>query len=230
MKKKVVLLFIFGLFILGFDVNSAAIYEYYDGSGVLHLTNIPISVPAKRYNVFTPDKNIMLNRAKRYSSYIRQYAKIYKVPQELIVSIIMSESSFVPTAVSAAGAYGLMQVTKNTADFMKMHGSLFNPQMNIYVGVKYLRFLLTYFKNDMIKAIAAYNAGPKRIIQYKGVPPYPETQDFVRNVLENYYELLQARSAGTTAVLYSGIPATRSQLYIYYDVDGNLRITDVKKD
>lgn len=205
------------------------IYKYYD-DGVLHLTNISIEVPTENYTLMSSDKNIMLRRAKKYMQYIKDYCNLYNVPEELVVALIMAESSFIPTAISKDGACGLMQITKNTARFMGIKGDIFDPRENIRIGIKYMRFLLDYFNNDMIKAVAAYNAGPQKIKKYRDVPPYRETQNFVRNVLENYYELVRAKTAHKPTVLYSQRPESRTSLYIYYDKDGNLRITDVKRD
>jgi len=227
---RFLLIFVFTVMIYGSAFAADNIIMYYQKDGTLNLTNIPVAPEVTDYKITSNDKKIMLRRSREYIPYIREYAALYKVPEELVISVIMAESSFIPTAVSDAGACGLMQLTRNTAKHMGLNGDIFDPQGNIKAGVKYLHYLLTRFNDNMVKAVAAYNAGPGKIMQYRDVPPFIETQNFVKNVLNNYYELVKAKSSNKPATLYSQGPSHMSKLFIYYDSDGNLRLTDVKRD
>jgi hypothetical protein len=106
------------------------------------------------------------------------------LPPNLIKSVIRAESGFNPNAVSRKGAQGLMQLMPQTAARMGVQNAL-DPSENIEGGARYLRELLGFFHNDVVKALAAYNAGPQRVEQYHGVPPYPETVAYVRKVIRD---------------------------------------------
>ena len=104
---------------------------------------------------------------------------------DFIASVIHAESGNNPHAVSPKGAQGLMQLMPGTASWLGVKDS-FDPEQNVDGGVRYLRGLLLLYNNDMVKALAAYNAGPQRVQQYKGVPPYSETQAYVARVIKDY--------------------------------------------
>ena len=106
------------------------------------------------------------------------------IPANLIKSVISVESGFNPNAVSRKGAQGLMQLMPETALAMGVRNP-FDPSENVEGGARYLRDLLGLFHNDVPKALAAYNAGPERVEQYHGVPPYPETVAYVSRVIRN---------------------------------------------
>ena len=116
---------------------------------------------------------------------IAKYANQYQVDPSLVRAVMRHESGFNPQAVSPKGAQGLMQLMPGTADLMGV-GNPFDPEQNIAGGVGYLRRCLDRFNNDPVLALAAYNAGPERVARTGGVPPIPETQTYVRNVLETY--------------------------------------------
>jgi soluble lytic murein transglycosylase-like protein len=103
----------------------------------------------------------------------------------LIATVIEAESNFDRYAVSAKGARGLMQLMPHTAGDLGVR-SIYDPQENILAGAQYLRDLLAQFKNNLYLALAAYNAGPDKVISYKGIPPFPETQDFVQKVVSRF--------------------------------------------
>jgi soluble lytic murein transglycosylase-like protein len=104
---------------------------------------------------------------------------------DLIDSVIRAESGFNARAVSPKGARGLMQLMPGTAAKLGVQDS-FDAQSNVDGGTRYLRELLQLYNNDLAKALAAYNAGPHRVEQYHGVPPYRETRTYVSNVIRDY--------------------------------------------
>jgi len=115
---------------------------------------------------------------------IKKAADKYNIPERLIKSIIKQESNFNPYAVSRKGAKGLMQIMPETAKLLGIK-DVFNPEENIEGGVKYLRMMLDRFGGDLVKALAAYNAGPEAVEKYNGMPDYTETKNYIRNIL-NY--------------------------------------------
>ena len=120
-----------------------------------------------------------------FDSYIAKASAKYNVDPKLIRSVIRHESSFDPTSVSSAGAIGLMQLMPGTARGLGINDP-FDPKENIDGGTKYLRQLLDTFDNNEALAVAAYNAGPANVKKYGGIPPFPETQNYVHQVLQSY--------------------------------------------
>jgi hypothetical protein len=125
---------------------------------------------------------------------IYKYANLHGVDPSLVRSVMRHESGFNPRAVSPKGAQGLMQLMPGTADLMGVSNP-FDPEQNIAGGVGYLRLCLDRFNNDVALALAAYNAGPERVARTGGIPAIPETQNYVRNVLETYTGKPQPASA-----------------------------------
>lgn len=119
-----------------------------------------------------------------YNDVIKQAAQIYKLPENLIKSVIKQESNFTNTVVSKAGAAGLMQLMPGTARLLGVTDS-FDPEQNIMGGAKYIRQMLDQFGNVEL-ALAAYNAGPGNVKKYGGIPPFKETQQYVTKVLSYY--------------------------------------------
>ena len=109
----------------------------------------------------------------------------YHLDPDLVNSVIRAESGFNPKAVSRKGAVGLMQLEPQTAAHLGVTDS-FDPAANVEGGTRYLRELLVRYDFDLIKALAAYNAGPQRVEQYHGVPPYYETQAYVAKVVRDF--------------------------------------------
>ncbi len=114
-------------------------------------------------------------------------ARKYNLPAKLITSVIRHESNFAPRAVSSAGAQGLMQLMPATARELGVDDP-FDIQQNIDGGTRYLKQMLTQFDGDLRQALAAYNAGPGTVRRYGGIPPYPETQRYVRKVMASVAE------------------------------------------
>jgi len=120
-----------------------------------------------------------------FRSIIQEASDLYEVEPELIQAIIMAESSYNPRAVSKRGARGLMQLMPTTAKSLGVEDS-FNPEHNIHGGVKYFKRLLDRFDGDTGMALAAYNAGSKKVRKYKGIPPFKATRHYIKRVFSYY--------------------------------------------
>jgi soluble lytic murein transglycosylase-like protein len=126
-----------------------------------------------------------------YEWIIKEAAARFGVDSSLIKAVIKAESDFDHQAVSGKGAQGLMQLMPETCTDMRVRDP-FNPEENILGGTRYLSRLLNRFDNNKSLALAAYNAGPEKVENHNGIPPYPETQTFVKRVL-NYYQKYRSR-------------------------------------
>ncbi|MBM7586535.1 soluble lytic murein transglycosylase-like protein [Bacillus pakistanensis] len=123
---------------------------------------------------------------KNLDEIITRAADIYKIPKKLIQSIIQHESNFNPTAVSHAGASGLMQLMPTTAKGLGVT-DIFDPEQNVFAGAKYMKQMLDKFNGNIDLALAAYNAGPGNVEKYGGIPPFTETRNYVKKVSSSYY-------------------------------------------
>ncbi len=123
----------------------------------------------------------------------------YRLDPDLVNSVIRAESGFNVKAVSPKGAQGLMQLMPQTASELGVHNA-FDPRANVDGGTRYLRELLERYDFDLIKALAAYNAGPQRVEQYGGVPPYYETKAYVARIVRDFNKKkLAAKTASEPA-------------------------------
>lgn len=121
----------------------------------------------------------------QYDHIINFAASKHNLDPALIKSIIKVETDFRPTSISPKGAQGLMQLMPETASFCGVSDTA-SPKENVLGGSRYLRYLLELFDEELVLAIAAYNAGPEAVKKYCSIPPYPETKRFVNAVLKNY--------------------------------------------
>ena len=169
----------------------ADIYRYVDPDGVVHFSNTP---PDGKYEVYlreapkvrpalplagsTPLEDWMANYADRY-------ARANNLSPALVRAIIKAESNGQRKAVSRKGAMGVMQLMPFTSKRLNVSDP-FDPIENIEGGVKYIKELLATFEGDLTNTIAAYNAGPAAVKRYGGIPPYQETRQYVRRVMELY--------------------------------------------
>ena len=120
-----------------------------------------------------------------FAEIIKEASAKYQVDEDLIEAVIKAESDFDPNAQSSAGAQGLMQLMPQTAADLGVTNS-FDARQNINGGVRFLKNLLDYYSGDVSKALAGYNAGPGAVDEYDGIPPYQETQTYVKRVMDTY--------------------------------------------
>ena len=182
--------------------GASGVFKYVDADGTVHFTDAPtdrrfreIRVPTSRVrlNYYPSPKSLRaLARtplaspapAEEYDAIIGDIAQLHGVPAALVKAVIRAESRFDARAVSSKGAQGLMQLMPGTADMMGVEDP-FEPRDNVGGGVRYLRQLLDRF-GDPVWAVAAYNAGPEAVDRHGGIPPYPETREYVRRVMSYY--------------------------------------------
>jgi soluble lytic murein transglycosylase-like protein len=167
------------------------------------------------------------NAASAYRRLIQQAGDQHGVSPALIEAVIQVESGFRPRAVSKKGAQGLMQLMPSTAARFDVTNS-FDPEQNILAGTRYLAWLLGLFGGDVQLACAAYNAGEQAVLRFGGVPPYPETQEYVRKI----WTLLSKpagngadRGAVRRAAAERPAPRRDEVIYLWYDEKGILNVS-----
>ncbi len=188
-------LFSLALMILAPLPGMAAIYGYVDAGGVYHLTNIR---PAgKGYHIIIEEQGgggsalpsvAALNR-NTYDHLIKRHSEANGLDYRLVKAVMLAESNGNPSAVSQKGAQGLMQIMPDTAVELELRNP-FDPEENIQAGARYLRLLHQIFKGNLELVLAAYNAGPQRVIQNMSVPPISETISYIKRV-KLYYDKLK---------------------------------------
>jgi soluble lytic murein transglycosylase-like protein len=161
----------------------AAMYSYVDEFGRLHFTNVPADPRYKEDPGFEAIRKTAIQG--RFGQFIRSAADYYRLDPELIRAVIKVESSFNPFAVSEKGAMGLMQLMPGTAEEMQV-AEPFEAEDNIMGGSRYLRQMLNLFEGDLRLGLAAYNAGPNKVLKYGRIPKIPETEQYVEKVLFEY--------------------------------------------
>ena len=201
-------LFILASVLVSASLSGAQMFRYVDKDGVLHFTNVPtlpnqVKTPtlppyaadlvnnmhSSTPRPFYPFRSLApscnpLNQSL-YDPHIKFACQQYGLDYNLVKAVIRAESAFDAGAVSPKGAMGLMQLMPETSRDLGVVNA-FDPHQNIDGGVRYLRFLLNRFNNNIVLALAAYNAGPEAVEKHGGIPPYTETRDYVRRVLDFY--------------------------------------------
>jgi hypothetical protein len=193
-----------GVALLARPSAADSLFSFRDRAGVIHFTNVPTD---RRFSEMRLDQShfsrLLFSSSPRndasiapleapadLAEMITETAKRYDVEPALVHAVVRAESAFDHRAVSSAGAMGLMQLMPDTAMLVGVRNA-FHPQQNVEGGVSYLRMMLDRFSNNVALALAAYNAGPGAVESYGGVPPYPETQEYIERVLRYRQEYLR---------------------------------------
>jgi len=169
------------LHITGYETLGATVRLTIDGGSV--------EIPAAELDHIEPEEIFVVSPLPQpttpYAVEIAAAALRYGVDARLVTAVIAAESNFDSRAVSLRQARGLMQLRP---EIVARYGvaNVFDPQQNIEAGTRYLKELLDRYNQNLSLALAAYNAGPDRVVQYGGVPPFPETQNYVRRITERY--------------------------------------------
>jgi len=163
----------------------AEIYKYVDDSGVVTLTDTPTGGSAVVYEVHekTAAKTSTSTKGKEVQHIIAKKADKYSIDPALINAVIRTESAYNTHAISNKGAMGLMQLMPGTARELGVNNP-FNPEENIEGGVRYLKKLIKKYNGDVTRALAAYNAGPKRVETSRRLPN--ETKNYIKKVYSIY--------------------------------------------
>jgi len=172
-----------------------------------------IDVPTDQVEGFEPappdPKPIEAAKAVDLNEVIREVSRRSRLDADFIASVIRAESGGNAQAVSPKGARGLMQLMPGTAGQLGVKNS-FDAAENVDGGVRYLMQLLQQFNYDVPKALAAYNAGPQRVTQYRGVPPYRETRAYVARIIRDYNRKKLAEQKQARLVTSKSSPAAGS--------------------
>lgn len=147
-----------------------------------------VDVPSTEIDHFEQDVSVepaARENPQKLPDLVTSASRRYHLDPDLINSVIHAESDFNPRAISSKGAQGLMQLMPGTSSRLGVNNP-FDPGANVDGGTRYLRELLVHYNFDLIKALAAYNAGPQRVERYAGVPPYPETRAYVAKIVRDF--------------------------------------------
>ncbi|MEK7824812.1 MAG: transglycosylase SLT domain-containing protein [Nitrospirota bacterium] len=211
------------LLLLISSYSHAQIYQYQDKEGTIHFTNVPSD---KRFRLMENKDEPGSKKANRkekiqpqtLNKAIDRASKMHSIDPNLVKAVIKAESGFDPTAISPAGALGLMQLMPKTAEQLNVFDP-FNPEENIEAGTRYLSYLLDSFDGDLRMSLAAYNAGESLVRRHNSIPPFEETRDYIKRVLGYYRDFGGTRKNGVYRVaLTKGdiIYTNRPEDYIGY--------------
>ena len=165
--------------------SAADVFVYKDKQGVLVFTNVPTHQGFRRVIRESSGQPESFSSANGYENVIQSASERYLLDADLIRAVIKAESNFNSSARSNKGAMGLMQLMPETA---RLHNVIdaYDPIGNIDGGVRHLRMLLERYQGDLRLSLAAYNAGSQAVDRHGGIPPFAETKDYVRLVLQYY--------------------------------------------
>jgi hypothetical protein len=170
-------------------------YENLGDTVRLTMVGGTLEIPADSLLRMDPEDTFLPVKVKLldvpFATFIASSARTHGVAPELVASVIAVESNFNPNAVSIKSARGLMQLMPQTATRFGVRNA-FDPQQNIDAGTRYLKELLRRYNGNLALTLAAYNAGPDRVEQYRDVPPYRETRDYVRRVTQKFNSTFKA--------------------------------------
>jgi soluble lytic murein transglycosylase-like protein len=164
-----------------------------------HIETVPDDTNARATQRPAPGATPVSQQPLNIDEFVTSASGAYRLDPDLVNSVIRAESGFNVRAVSPKGAQGLMQLMPQTASLLGVQNT-FDAQANVEGGTRYLRELLERYNFDLIKALAAYNAGPERVQQYSGVPPYYETKAYVARVIRDYNNRKLVEKNGTRPV------------------------------
>ncbi len=164
----------------------ADIYRFVDNNGIVYFTDYPKHDGFKMHIREGTDRGLVTSRGYYpYREVVRKASTLYEVEEPLLRAVIEIESDYNRYAVSRAGARGLMQLMPETMQHLGVRNP-WDPVQNINAGTRYLKKLMKRFSGDLSLALAAYNAGSTSVIKYGSIPPFPQTERYVKKVLERY--------------------------------------------
>jgi soluble lytic murein transglycosylase-like protein len=177
--------------ITGYEREGDALRLHVPGGSVLLRRDEVAAIEPEDFST----SRVVAPQQRPLAEIVRDAARRHSVDEDLLHSVIAAESNYDPRAVSPRGARGLMQLMPQTAGSFSVSDA-FDPEQNIEAGTRYLRRLLALYVNNLRLALAAYNAGPERVAQARGVPRIAETRGYIERVLRRLRERKQAASAG----------------------------------
>jgi hypothetical protein len=212
MKREAVMLLIGWL---GAGSLCAELIVRQDKNGHIVLTNtIDASQVRKNKITFLPSSH-STTIPTQYKNKIQSLSETHDLREDLVIAVAKAESSFNPFAVSPKGAVGLMQLMKSTAEQYGVFNR-YNADDNLEAGVKHLKFLYDKYNGNIPLTLAAYNAGEEAVKKYNGVPPYPETKQYIRRVM----------SLMGMSYAFSATVRPKMKIYKYTSPCGKTIITD----
>ena len=206
----------------------ATLYSFVDENGVTHFTNVPSDTRFRKVAGSAPPAASRPGgkAAEKYEAEIARCADDHGVDSALVKAVIKAESNYDNRAISRAGAQGLMQLMPATAKMRNVENP-FNPGQNIDGGVRHLKYLLSTFDGDTKLALAAYNAGESAVRKYNGVPPYPETKNYVSTVLSHYGRYSGLAPGEGAAADPGGATAQTARIESFVNAEGTQVFTNV---